>query len=171
MSRSGQVLVILIVIIIAIALLSRNAGDSGIYKRTEHIKQFNQSLLNVDRNFYRFSMQNGLGKAFIDFADDSVIIIRDNEFPIIGKAKLAKLYLNHESDFKPLYWDPVKAEASPDGQLGYTFGKWEYQNIDKSGKKVTKYGNYLTVWKKQKDGTWKYIYDGSGSTPGPWAKY
>ena len=170
MNRSGQVLVILAVVIISIVLISRNTGNSSINKSPEHIKQLNQSLIDTDRNFYRVSTQKGLGRAFIDFADDSVSLIRDNEFPIIGKTELAKHYLNHESDIKPLYWGPVKAEASPDGQLGYTLGKWEYQGVDKSGKKITEYGDYLTVWKRQENGLWKYVYDGGGSTPGPWPK-
>jgi ketosteroid isomerase-like protein len=170
MSRNRQVLVILIVIIIAIILISRNAGDEGIKKNPLQMGKYIQSLIDVDRNFYKISAQKGLGRAFIDFANDSVILMRDKEFPIIGKVDLSKHYLNHEGDIKPLYWDPVKAESAPDGQLGYTFGKWEYQDIDKDGKKITLYGNYITIWKKEKDGSWKYEIDGGGSTPGPWAK-
>jgi ketosteroid isomerase-like protein len=170
MSRSGKVLVILIVIIIAIILILRNTGNENKKQNPVQIKKYTQSLIDVDRNFYKVSAQKGLGRAFIDFADDSVIIMRDKEFPIIGKNNLYKHYLNHEGDIKPLYWDPVKAESAPDGLLGYTFGKWEYQDVDKDGKKITEYGNYLTVWKKEKDGSWKYVYDGGGSTPGPWTK-
>jgi ketosteroid isomerase-like protein len=168
MSKSRKVLAILIVIIFVIILISRNAGNFRIIKNSERTKRYNQSLMDVDRIFYKVSTQKGLGRAFIDFADDSVIIIRDNEFPIIGKVELAKYYLYHENDIKSLYWDPIRAESSNDGLQGYTFGRWEYQDADKKGKRVTKYGDYLTVWKRQKDGSWKYIYDGGGSTPGQW---
>lgn len=170
MKRKGQFLVILIVIIIAIIFVSKKAGENKTNVHAKFIKQVNKSLVDTDRNFYKASTQKGLGNAFINFADDSVIIIRDKEFPIMGKTELTKYYLNHESDIKPLYWEPVKAEVSPDGQLGYTFGKWEYRNVDKNGKMNIGYGNYLTVWKRQKDNAWKYVYDGGGSTPGPWAK-
>jgi ketosteroid isomerase-like protein len=170
MKRKGQLLVILVVIVIAIIFVSRKAGESKTTVHSGLLKQLNKSLINTDKNFYKVSTQKGLGNAFIDFADDSVIIIRNKEFPIIGKAELVKYYLNHESDIKSLYWEPVRAEVSPDGQLGYTFGKWEYRDVDKNGKKDTEYGNYLTVWKKQKDNSWKYVYDGGGSTPGPLAK-
>lgn len=168
MKRKGPVLIVLIVI--AILFASRRAGENKTSNNAGIINKLNRSLVEVDKNFYKVSTLRGLGNAFIDFADDSVIVMRNKEFPIIGKKELAKYYLNHEGDIKPLYWEPVKAEVSPDGQLGYTFGKWEYRDVDKNGKKNTGYGNYLTVWKRQKDNSWKYVYDGGGSTPGPWVK-
>jgi ketosteroid isomerase-like protein len=166
MRKSSQVLIILSAIIIAVAVFSKITGE-GKTDKPGSIKEYTQSLINVDRDFYKVSAKKGLGRAFIDFADDSVILLRDKQFPIWGRAELAKHHLNHESEVKPLYWDPVKAEASPDGKLGYTFGKWEYKDVDKDGKSTSEYGDYLTVWKKQKDGSWKYVYDGGGSTPGP----
>lgn len=170
MNKNALALISAVIIIFVLALLLRTVFRNHAGKGPEQMTQFKQSLLDTDRDFYRVSTQKGLGRAFIDFADDNVILLRQNQFPIVGKAELAKHHLNHENDVKPLYWDPLKAEASPDGKLGYTFGKWEYKDVDKNGKPTSEYGNYLTVWKKQKDGSWKYVYDGGGSTPGPLTK-
>jgi len=43
--------------------------------------------------------------------------------------------------------------------LAYTYGKYTWQIKDTQGK-ITKYqGIFHTVWKKQSDGTWKYVWD------------
>jgi hypothetical protein len=30
-----------------------------------------------------------------------------------------------------------------------------------------RYGNYMSVWKKQDDGSWKFVLDGGNTTPPP----
>ena len=47
--------------------------------------------------------------------------------------------------------------------LGYTFGNWILTKID--GNK--RHGVYYTFWKKQKNGEWKFVFDGGNSTPEP----
>ncbi|MHB8579352.1 MAG: YybH family protein [Ignavibacteriaceae bacterium] len=126
-----------------------------------------QSLIKADKDFYLASTKYGTGRAFIDFADDSVILLRQQQFPIIGKIELEKHYLNHENDKTSLQWEPTKAEVSPDGKLGFTIGDWIYSSIDKTGHQIKQYGNYITIWKKQSNGQWKYIADGGNSTPKP----
>ena len=167
MRGPAKLLLILIVLIIAVILITININESGKDKSAALIEKYKQSLIKADEDFYLASTQKGTGRAFIDFADESVILMRQQQFPIIGKSELAKHYLNHENEKTPLKWAPVKAEASSDGQLGYTFGNWEYKDIDKTGKEISSYGNYVTIWKKQPDGSWKYVLDGGSTTPAP----
>ncbi len=170
MAGSGKFLIVIIVIIIAAILITINIGDSSKNKELKLIEENKQALIKVDNDFYLASTQRGTGQAFLDFADDSVVLLRQQLFPIVGKSDLTKHYLNHENDKTPLKWVPVKAEVSPDGQLGYTFGNWEYKDIDKTGKEISSYGNYVTIWKKQNDGSWKYVLDGGSTTPAPGSK-
>lgn len=51
-------------------------------------------------------------------------------------------------------WAPTKAEVSAGGDVGYTVGTYE---ASMSG--ATEKGKYVTVWKKQSDGTWKVVED------------
>lgn len=64
-----------------------------------------------------------------------------------------------------LSWEPVKAEMFPSGTMGYTAGRFTIRGKGKTGPTETK-GTYLTVWQKQKDGSWKVLADG-GSTDEP----
>ncbi|HEU0310574.1 MAG TPA: DUF4440 domain-containing protein [Sphingomicrobium sp.] len=46
------------------------------------------------------------------------------------------------------------------GELAYTRGHYSIQTTDpKTKQAVTEAGNYLTVWKKQPDGSWKAVED------------
>ncbi|MBI1941234.1 MAG: SgcJ/EcaC family oxidoreductase [Acidobacteria bacterium] len=56
-------------------------------------------------------------------------------------------------------WQVTKAEAARSSDLGYTMGTYELTVHDPKGKPVTDRGKYITVWKKQADGTWKVAAD------------
>ncbi|MDQ3908756.1 MAG: DUF4440 domain-containing protein [Acidobacteriota bacterium] len=56
-------------------------------------------------------------------------------------------------------WHPAKAEVARSGELGYTSGAYQMTFNDPSGKQVNDRGKYVTIWKKQADGSWKVMYD------------
>ena len=55
-----------------------------------------------------------------------------------------------------LTWQIEDAGISKSRDLGYTSGPWQ-QQISQEGKIIKSSGKYLTIWRKQKDGTWKVI--------------
>jgi hypothetical protein len=56
----------------------------------------------------------------------------------------------------PLRWEPVASGLAPDGQRGYTVGRWTLG--------ATK-GVYVSIWRRQPDGTWKVLFDVGTSRP------
>lgn len=58
-----------------------------------------------------------------------------------------------------LTWHPTKVEVSRSGELGYSTGVYEMSFKDPSGKTASDHGKYVTLWRKQSDGSWKVIYD------------
>lgn len=56
-------------------------------------------------------------------------------------------------------WRPVKAQVAKSGELCYTSGAYQMSFNDQSGKVVSDKGKYVTVWKKQGDGSWKVVLD------------
>jgi ketosteroid isomerase-like protein len=121
-------------------------------------------LLETDNAFSQMSVDKGLNAAFIYFAGDSVVKMREGKFPIVGKEEMARIYLARPDSAMTLQWKPVKAEISQSNDLGYTFGIWELYLKDQD---TTLYGNYLSIWKKQANGTWKYVVDAGVNTPKP----
>jgi ketosteroid isomerase-like protein len=58
-----------------------------------------------------------------------------------------------------LHWTPTKVEAGRSGDLGYSMGTYELTFNDPKGKPMTDHGKYVTVWRKQADGSWKVVAD------------
>jgi ketosteroid isomerase-like protein len=64
-----------------------------------------------------------------------------------------------------LFWLPLKANISKDGNLGWTAGTWFFVIKLANGFDTVKTGSYVTFWEKQDDGTWKYIVDKGNLSP------
>jgi ketosteroid isomerase-like protein len=113
-----------------------------------------QVLKDADIAFSDYSVKHGIQKAFIEFADDSVVLLKPKQMPIVGKLSLIKSYEGKSDSGVVLTWKPAKAIIAESGELGYTYGFWTFV-----AKTDTSRGTYLTVWKKDKNGRWRYIAD------------
>jgi len=111
-------------------------------------------LLDADIAFSDYSAKYGIQKAFIEFADDSVVLLKPKQMPIVGKLSLIKSYEGKSDSGVVLTWRPAKAIIATSGELGYTYGFWIFV-----AQKDTSRGTYMTVWKKDLNGRWKYIAD------------
>jgi ketosteroid isomerase-like protein len=121
-----------------------------------------KELMKTDQDFCLMSIEKGMKEAFISYAADTVIMLRQGSLPLFGKAELIRHLKTLPDNQVHLRWVPVVAEAS--GNLGYTFGKWE---LRVTGKDTVQYGTYVTIWKKFPDGKWRYVLDGGNDTPKP----
>jgi len=140
----------------------------GVAQQSEEsrIQKLKDEVLKTDIAFNKMCQTEGFSKAFIEFAAADVILMRQNQFPIVGFDALKDRFSKLTSQPK-LSWYPRKADASASGDLGYTFGNWELVSKTASGSDTTSYGVYITVWKKQINGKWKYVFDGGNDTPKP----
>jgi ketosteroid isomerase-like protein len=59
-------------------------------------------------------------------------------------------------------WKVNKVEASG-GDLAYSVGAYEESVDDAKGKPISDRGKYVTIWKKQADGSWKVVLDAFNS--------
>ena len=94
----------------------------------------------------------------VAFFDDQGSMLSPNDPIATGKAAISKLIASDFS-FGDLTWQVDKAGVAKSGELGYTSGRYKFSFKDPSGKPATDNGKYLTLWKKQADGSWKVLYD------------
>jgi len=130
-------------------------------KQTDISNRSKKEIISADLAMSDMAAKEGFHKALLAYADDSVVKPSEGEFPVIGKAALAK-YWAAKNEITAITWEPYKAEASMSGEIGYTLGNWKFVAKDS-----TYYGNYYTIWKKQADGKWKFVVDGGNNTPPP----
>jgi hypothetical protein len=64
-----------------------------------------------------------------------------------------------------LTWTPTDAAMGPSGDMGYTWGHFEGSSKDANGNPVTTSGRYMTIWRKQPDGSWKVVLDAGANEP------
>lgn len=123
-----------------------------------------QQVIEADRDFNKMATEKGIAEAFIYYADEKVIKPSPGQQPIVGKYALLQSYKNNPPAYS-LTWEPMRAEAS--GNLAYTFGGYTLVVKNRVGQDTTIYGNYVSIWKRKKDGSWRYVFDAGNPTPGP----
>ena len=108
-------------------------------------------LMALDRKFSDQSAEHGFKNAFIDQLDSNAVLLRPNMMPVEGGAVVDYLIQQDDHDFT-LSWDPRHAEVSSSGDLGFTYGVYILKPISLD---TMVYGNYVHVWKRQPDSTWR----------------
>ncbi len=109
--------------------------------------------------FAQMAKEKGIAEAFAFFADSNAVIKRENDTLIKGKANIQQYYLSDFYKSAKVEWSPDFTDASANADMGYTYGKYIWISADSSGKESTFNGVFHTVWKKQPDGSWKYVWD------------
>ena len=155
-------IIFFIIGLLPLLIISTGCNSSG-----ETDSSSKEKLIKTDQEFSDKSVKEGMSAAFTAYADDDVILMQDRQFPILGIKELKEHYSKIKNGDSKLEWSPLKAEISKSGDIGYTFGNWIYSAKDS---KDTVYGNYVTIWKKQNDGSWKFVLDGGNTTPPPDSK-
>jgi ketosteroid isomerase-like protein len=51
-------------------------------------------------------------------------------------------------------WSPQAGDVSSSGDLGFTYGVYELRTDTER-----QTGTYVTVWRRNKEGRWKYVLD------------
>lgn len=116
-----------------------------------------EHILQADRDFSDLSAKKGMKTAFLSYAHDSVVMLRDNGMPIVGKIALEKHYQHFSDSTFTLIWEPLLADISQSGELGYSYGIFTLTPKDTSQKPER--GTYCTIWKKDISGNWKFVLD------------
>src|SRR6185436_14148769 len=123
-----------------------------------------QAMVDTERAFAKLSEDQGTRPAFVAFIADDGILFRPRA--VKGKQWFAEHPLP-QSDKRPLLsWYPAVAGMARAGDLGYTTGPWEFKPDIHDAKSVA-WGHFLTVWKRQPDGSWKFAIDLGISNPQP----
>ncbi|TMB25266.1 MAG: DUF4440 domain-containing protein [Deltaproteobacteria bacterium] len=117
-----------------------------------------KALMDADAQFARETGERGVEAWASWFAEDGTMFPARID-PVQGRAAIRELM----SDlYDPrtgrgalkLEWQPTRAEVSQSGELGWTTGV--SRSVTPDGERR---GKYITIWRKQADGTWKVSAD------------
>jgi len=120
--------------------------------------QARADILLAEKEFARMAADSGITEAFIFFADKDAAVLR-GEKVLQGIDSISHYFESRNFDGISLEWTPDFVDVSASGDLGYTYGRDVYTMSDSTGQKVSSEGIFHTVWKKQPDGSWKFVWD------------
>jgi len=118
-----------------------------------------QEIVLAEKAFEKMASDKGIAEAFYYFADENAVIHRENDTLIKGKEHIKMYYDKKNNTDATVNWSPDFVEVSDGGTMGYTYGKYVWKIKNNDGTIATYKGVFHTVWKKQKDNSWKYVWD------------
>lgn len=111
-----------------------------------------RAMVEAEKKFFQTGQERGTRAAFLEFLAEDGIVFRPG--PVNGKESWTK---RPESGLD-LVWEPTFAAIARSADFGYDTGpaKWRAKKTDPA---FTGFGHFISIWKKQKDGSWKVALD------------
>ena len=148
-----KTLICKITIIISLTFYACNVEKQN--SNSEYLKN---EILNIEKEFENTVRVEGMAAAFIHFADEAAVLNRNNKL-IKGRKEIADYFSKQSLKDIKLEWTPDFIDVSNSGDLAYTYGSFTFEAITEKGDTISSNGIFHTVWKKQEDGSWKYVWD------------
>lgn len=123
-----------------------------------------QTMVDTELAFAKNAADEGVRPAFMGFIADDGILFRPTA--VKGKQWMTEHPLPPSTRHPLLSWYPSLADMSLAGDMGFTTGPWEFKADAKDANAVA-WGNFLTVWKRQADKSFKFAIDLGISNPKP----
>lgn len=110
-------------------------------------------VVEAEHAFASYSVGHGMKEAFLAFAAPDGIVFRRtpvNAVEVWTQTNPAPAGL--------LTWYPTYADVSRAGDLGWTTGPYEFREKPED-RQAAASGHYVTLWRRQPDGTFKFVLD------------
>lgn len=116
-------------------------------------------LMSADSAFAAMSVAQGVKAAFLSYSTDDAILLGAGGPMSEGRQAVGAAFDGFPSG-AVLNWWPVAAAIAESGDLGCTVGEATIASLNR-------YSKYLTIWRRQRDGSWKFVADGGNGRPAP----
>lgn len=125
---------------------------------TQNIETWKAEIIQVEQDFNDMAQEKGLVEAFHFFAAHNGVIKRRSTI-VKGKNAIQEWYKNDVQPNETLTWKPTFVDVSRSGDLAYTYGDFLFTSIDSTGTVKENTGIFHTVWKRQENGEWRFVWD------------
>ncbi|MFH1573879.1 MAG: nuclear transport factor 2 family protein, partial [Acidobacteriota bacterium] len=118
------------------------------------------SLVDAELSFAGAAAKEGIRAAFLAFLAHDAVVFRPQ--PVNGR----RFFADSPSSEDSLSWYPVAADIAGSGDMGYTTGPYEFRS-SRPGDGQLRHGHYVTLWRRQSDGSWRAVLDVGAANPAP----
>lgn len=126
---------------------------------TKTADDYKAEIAKAEKDFEKLVSEKGIAEGFYHFADENATIKRENDTLVIGREGIRNYYSKPKYKKASVTWSPDFISVSESGDMAYTYGKYHWEMKDSLGNIKKANGVFHTVWKKQADGNWKYVWD------------
>jgi ketosteroid isomerase-like protein len=124
-------------------------------------------LAKMEDAFSAMAQEKGILAAFEHFAAPDVAFIDTDPRKYRG-LEAVRQRMGPDQPGVKLAWSAMFTDVSDDGTLGYNYGRFEARRPGPDGQEIVRGGFFLSIWKRQPDGSWKYVMDtGAPDRPPP----
>jgi len=125
----------------------------------ERIAQDRQAIQAACADWSKATQAKDLEKTMSFYVDDAMVL--SPKVPLIqGKGTIRQRWTQMFAIPGPgLTFTTGDVEVARSDDLAWEHGAYEFATTDKKGKSTTERGKYITIWKKQADGSWKVAAD------------
>jgi ketosteroid isomerase-like protein len=146
--------------VIAIALLVVAVWRAGA-QVPEPLPESLTQMIETERAFAARALVVGWKNAFLDYFSPAAVGFADGQ-PGSAREQIGK-NPDPPKDLQ-LIWEPRFGDVAASGELGYLTGPVRNVRASRDGGKP-RFSNYASVWKRQKDGSFKVVMDVGVNTP------
>ena len=114
---------------------------------------YKTAMIEADRSFSKLSEEKGTKYALMQYIDSKGVLLRPNAVPIVGGEAINYISQGDDTTYT-MTWEPKGGTIAQSGELGYTYGVY---SVQPHGKDTVLYGTYVSIWKRQPDGKWKFV--------------
>lgn len=123
-----------------------------------NLEKWKAEVMETEQAFNDMAQEEGLVKAFEYYAAPNGVIRRSKKI-IKGKKAIHDWYVNDVRPNETLTWKPTFIDVSSSGDMAYTYGDFVFTSFDSTGAKKENKGIFHTVWKRQQNGEWRFVWD------------
>jgi uncharacterized protein (TIGR02246 family) len=129
------------------------------------LKAEGEKVMQMSKEWSEAASSGDLEKT-VSYWADHAIMMSAGEAPIEGKPAIRQMV--EESFNIPgfrISWQPQRVEVSESGDMAYLIEDAQVSFQDSTGNTITQHNKTVSIWKKQRDGSWKNVVDISTPTP------
>ena len=131
-------------------------GRAGEAAKEVNAEAARGELTSAESAFTKAAAEKGLAEAFVASADGEVRIYRQNTFPAVGREHIRE---TAEAKSGATSWKLTDAGVSRSGDLGYSYGTYEYKAKAADDVKPSEQGHYVRFWKRAPGQRWRIVLD------------
>ncbi len=118
-----------------------------------------QAVNEADTALQKAVVENNL-EGIVSFYAEDAVLLPTAEPVVVGKSAIRKEW-QHILSIPDLQSQTArtKTEVSSSGDMAYTMGTYLSTMLGEDGNPATEPGKWLSVWKRQADGSWRIVVD------------